>query len=54
MQVKKKRRFLLRLVATCCLTGTTALLAQLQDGRIEGIVSDPQHAVGRWSNHHAS
>ena len=41
----KKSRSILRLVVACFLTGGSALVAQLQDGRIVGIVSDPQHAV---------
>jgi len=41
----KAWHFILRLIVVCCLTGASALLAQLQAGRIEGIVSDPQHAV---------
>jgi hypothetical protein len=41
----KAWHFILRLIVVCCLTGGNALFAQLQAGRIEGIVSDPQHAV---------
>jgi hypothetical protein len=41
----KAWQFILRLIVVCCLTGASALFAQLQAGRIEGIVSDPQHAV---------
>jgi hypothetical protein len=41
----QKSRFLLQLMVACSLAAGTALLAQLQDGRIVGIVSDPQHAV---------
>lgn len=41
----KERHFILRLIVAFCLTGASALFAQLQDGRINGIVSDPQHAV---------
>jgi hypothetical protein len=41
----KAWHYILRLFAVCCLTGASALFAQLQAGRIDGIVSDPQHAV---------
>src|SRR3984885_1111093 len=41
----KAWHFILRLIVACCLTGASSLLAQLQAGRIEGIFSDPQHAV---------
>src|SRR5271156_1689354 len=41
----KEWRFIVRLIVVCFLTGGSALLAQLQAGRIEGIVSDPLHAV---------
>jgi hypothetical protein len=45
MRVTKERRSILRLAAACYLMGATALFAQLQAGRIGGIVTDPQHAV---------
>src|ERR1700679_2595716 len=45
MRVTKPRRAILRLAAACYLMGATALFAQLQAGRIGGIVTDPQHAV---------
>jgi hypothetical protein len=41
----KAWHFIPLLIVVCCLTGASALFAQLQAGRIEGIVSDPQHAV---------
>jgi hypothetical protein len=43
--VWKEWRLILRLIVVCFLTGGSALFAQLQAGRIEGVVSDPQHAV---------
>src|ERR1700721_897832 len=45
MRVTKERRSILRLDAPRYLMGATALFAQLQAGRIGGIVTDPQHAV---------
>jgi hypothetical protein len=41
----KKWRSILRLIVACLLAGGSTLVAQLQDGRIEGVVSDPTHAV---------
>ena len=41
----KKWRIILRLIVACGLTGGSALLAQLQAGRIEGVVFDPQHSA---------